>query len=212
MMTKDDKVAFILHDLAKNFDLFTHQAKVKLYKHRKLVGEGQEYEIVSDVLFSVIDKLKTEEIIDRFYNMAEASKLSLYILKAVSTNTSYYSSPYLQKKIKETNHFHIFDNLNYYQIETPEDYDIEESKLVMDTSIVFAIKDMLEPPKAINIFGKEDWEYYTRIFKEYISSPCSYQSLSDKYDIPKSNIAFHIRKVKNLIKDELDKTNLKRIY
>jgi len=244
MITDDEKVAVIPKDLSANFNTFCKQARIKLYKHRKLVGENQERELVSDVMFSVIDKLKNSTTIDRFFKMAVKDRLKLYIFKAISTNTSFYSAPYLQKKIKEANRLELFENRNYYNdfalndesslkdgpwihtsstyqkrlddyknkiiIEPTDDDGEKELSLINDTLIALEIRKMLELPIAPKLFG-EDWKYYTQLFKEYVSTDCSYKSLSIKYNIPKSSIAFHIRRTKDIIRNELEKNNHKRI-
>ena len=204
MISKDEKCAYILHDLGKNFPIFLEQARIKLFKQRKICDKNSYMEMVSDVVFSVIDKLKTTEVINRFYDMAKSDKLRLYILKGVSTNSSYVSSPFLQKKLKENNKLRIFDNYDYFiEIESPEEIEEEEIRFATDISTACLIKSMLEKPKATLLFG-DDWKYYTMLFKEYVSTNSSYQTLADKYHIPRSSISFHIRQVKNIIKKELN--------
>ena len=206
-MNDDFKVVIILKDLANNFPIFLEQARIKLLKHTKLIGSHCENELVSDVLFTVIDKLKTSILIDRFYQMTKQDRLRLYVLKAISTNTSFFSAPYLQKKLKEKNQPRIFDNYDYFsQIEEPEEREEEDLQFVKDASITIYIKSMLVLPKSKELFG-DDYRYYTELFKEYTSTNSSYQTLASKYNIPKSSIAFHLRQVKDKIREELIRTN-----
>ena len=131
--SKDEKVAFILKDLSLNYKVFLQQAKNKLYKHIKLCGKDAYHELVSDVIYSVIQKLNNIEDINRFYKMTVNNKLRLYVLKGISTNTSYYSAPFLQKKLKENNRLSVFDNINYLM--TDENDEDEILKDAIETAL-----------------------------------------------------------------------------
>lgn len=198
-MNKDEKVEAILSDMSTNYLEFCRQAKIKLYKHAKLCDNNSYKELVSDVLFSVISKLNTTENINKFYKMTEKNKLKLYILKGISTNTSFFSAPFLRKKLQESKRLIFYDNIEYYEEEFDEITEQEEE------NIINLINSFLEKPKAPELFG-EDWKYYTNLFKEYIHTKSTYASLGQKYSIPVSSIAFHIRYVKTKIREELKKS------
>jgi len=201
----NEKVAVILNDLAINYNEFLKQAKTKLYKQKRICDVDAYKELVSDVMFSVIQKLNNITDIDRFYKMTLQDKLKLYILKGISTNSSFYSAPFLQKKLKETNRLQVFDNYDY-PVQSEEDENEILLKEIKENALIADIKSMLEMPRAKEIFGDE-YKYYSMLFKEYVSTGASYQTLAIKYNIPKSSIAFHIRIVKEAIRKELNKEN-----
>jgi hypothetical protein len=201
-MNKDEKIKLILNDISKNYDEFHKQAWSKLKKQKKILNPSDEYrELVSDVVFSIVDNLKTLKQINRFYNMYRQNKLKLYIFKAIDTNTKYATAPFLRKKIKEYNRLEFLDNTNYHFEEIFED----------DGFLFYYIMSMLEYPYAKKLFG-EDWRYYTTLFKEYINDiDSTYTSIEKKYGLPSSTLYREISFVKEKIKEELKKNNLFKI-
>lgn len=196
-MIASQKVAFILDNIAHNYPEFLKQAKYKLYKQRHLVDVEGYNELVSDVIYSVVEKLNNIESIERFYNMALNGKLKLFILKGIDSNTRYVKAPFLRKKIIENNRIVYVDHLASNIKE-----DEEDEKTEIDNQRINNILDIMEPTKAIKVFG-EDWQYYCIIFKEYVYNKTSYKKIAIKYGIPLSSIYFHIRWMKDRIRKEL---------
>jgi hypothetical protein len=194
-MTNDDKVAYILNNMSINFNEFLKQAKYKLFKQYTIVNSDSYKELVSDILYSIISKLNTNDNINRFYNMAIKNTLKLFIFKAIDSNSRFFTAPFLRNKIKEYNRITYTDK--YHDIIDNVNDNNEEDEIKTDL-----VLNMLEPINAKRIFG-EQWEYYTIIFKEYIFEKTSYKKLSIKYNIPISNLYFHIRWIKEKIREEL---------
>jgi len=194
-MTNDDKVAYILNNMSINFNEFLKQAKYKLFKQYTIVNSDSYKELVSDILYSIINKLNTNDNINRFYNMAIKNTLKLFIFKAIDSNSRFFTAPFLRNKIKEYNRITYTDK--YHDIIDNVNDNNEEDEIKTDL-----VLNMLEPINAKRIFG-EQWEYYTIIFKEYIFEKTSYKKLSSKYNIPISNLYFHIRWIKEKIREEL---------
>lgn len=202
ILTNEDKIAYILNDLAKNYQEFLKQATFKLKKQSKILNPDKDAsELVSDVTFSVIDKLKTIESIDRFHYMAWQNTLKLYILKAIDCNTRFYSSPFLRGKLKIHNRTQYDDIKDY--VDDTNDIEVEELRKEWTVNIIL---DMLEQPNAERIFG-EQWWYFTEIFKEYIFNDVSYKDIAIKYSIPVSSISYHLRLCKDLIRAEFKRIN-----
>lgn len=197
-MTKSQKTAFILDNIAHNYKEFLKQAKYKLYKQRHIVNEDSYMELVSDVIYSVIEKLNNDESLERFYDMALNGKLKLFILKGIDSNTRFVRAPFLRKKIIENNRIVYIDHLDNSIKEDEND----EEKIAEDNKRIDKILDIMEPAKAREVFG-EDWQYYCIIFKEYIYNKTSYKTIALKYGIPLSSIYFHIRWIKDKIRTEL---------
>ena len=195
IMTNDDKVAYILNNMSINFNEFLKQAKYKLFKQYTIVNSDSYKELVSDILYSIINKLNTNDNINRFYNMAIKNTLKLFIFKAIDSNSRFFTAPFLRNKIKEYNRITYTDK--YHDIIDNVNDNNEEDEIKTDL-----VLNMLEPINAKRIFG-EQWEYYTIIFKEYIFEKTSYKKLSSKYNIPISNLYFHIRWIKEKIREEL---------
>ena len=202
-MTKDDKIAFVLNDISNNYNTFIKQADNHLQKHSRL-SDSTGSELMSDILFSIIEKLNTTKNINRYYDMALNDRLRFYISKAIFVNTYYFKSPFLRAKFKQNNRYTVIETKDYlFAIQEPTDFDNqdESTKEKMSADLL----SMLEYPRAQQVFG-EDWKYYTKILKEYIATPeCTYKSIAEKYGIPFSSIAFHIRYAKDKIREELNK-------
>jgi hypothetical protein len=194
----ESKTKHVLDNLADNYDIFLDQARIKLNKHSRLCSQDAYKELGADVIFSIVQKLDSSSNIDFYFSMINEDKLKLYTLKAISTNTSFYSAPFLRQKIQDNNKLLYIDNI----VNEDEDFKERENKENIQDLLVSNVKQYLELPKAKELFG-EDWHYYTNLFKEYINTESSYSSLSKKYSIPKSSIAFHIRYVKSILRTEL---------
>jgi hypothetical protein len=198
-MKKEEKINAILENIAFNYNEFQKQAKNKLKKQSKIVNPTEDYrDLVCDVVYSIIDNLKTLKEINRFYKMYKENKLKLYIFKAIDINTRYATSPFLRKKISEYKRFVVLDNINYNTNNFEEIYE--------DNGFLFYyIMSLIEPPYAKKILG-EDWRYYSDLFKEYINDVDStYVSIEKKYNLPSSTLYRDINYVKNKIKEELTK-------
>ena len=192
-MSNPEKQDYILEDMAKNYNEFLKQAKYKLIKQRSIVSTDAYRELVSDITFSIIEKFTNVNHLNRFYEMAKANKLKLFIFKAIDSNTRFYSAPFLRKKMKEINRISYVDHFDNAIAETEPDEDEER---------INAILDALEPEHAKAILG-EQWEYYVIIFKEYIYNKTTYKKIASKYGIPQSGIYFHIRWMKERIRESL---------
>lgn len=218
-MKDEERVKIILDDISANFKEFLRQAKSKLQKHSHIIGNGREGELVSDVLFTIFQKLNDHKQILRFHKMAREGKLSLYVLKAISTNTSFFSSPFYQKNIKKGKKLELMEFIPYTtMIYDPDKEEVlkeerehQEFCLTMDVSIANEIYSMFDNNRAPKIFG-EDWKYFRTIFFKYVKTPTSYAKMSRELNIPISNLYSHLSKVKKIILSELEKNNIKRIY
>lgn len=201
----------ILDDIALNLKDFEEQAKIKLFKRSHLLNTKTDHlELISDIIDSIVNKFDNEITLRRFYYMAIHDKLRLYIFKAIDTNCSSYSAPFLQKKLKNKKIYPLIENLNiqdegydgmdsdqikYYELP-------EEKRLIVDKVYL-----MLEPVRAKELFG-DHWKYFANLFLEYIDDPkATYRSIGKKYDVPATSIGSHIQIVKNKIKKELDENN-----
>lgn len=198
-MNKDDKIKVILDDIANNYEEFQKQAKEKLKKQTSILNPNDNYrELISDVMFSIVDNLKTVKEINKYYNMCKQNKLRLYIFKAIDINTKHATSPFLRKKLKEYNRCELVEN--YYFEEIFND----------DGFLFYYIMAMLEYPYAKKVLG-EDWKYYSELFKEYINDiDSSYASIEKKYGLPSSTLHREINYVKDKIKAELKKLGLNK--
>jgi hypothetical protein len=216
----DAKTSFILENIADNYEEFELQASVKIKKQFNICHPDSYHELVSDVVYSVIDKLSSFTDCNRFYRMAKENKLRLYILKGISTNTSYYSSPFLRKKILDKNNHRpnlmyvtdpeIHARINGVKLvecsdEEERATELQESYNKQETELLLAlnIRKMFLVENAPRIFGAE-WKYYKRIFLEYVDGKdVTYRSIAAKYDLTPSSIASHIKHVKTCIRKEL---------
>lgn len=212
-MTTQEKTNLIYKDISINYNIFCSQAKSKLHKWEYLIGKGREKELVSDVLFSIMNRMNSPIIVDKFYKMVLRDKFRLYVLKAVNDNAHYITGPFMREQMEIINRLPLFDDLmgtNMGEEELLERYKREESEDNKERTIIREIYLMLEPPRAIRIFGEikdpDDWKYYSGLFKLYISTNLSYRKIAEKYQLPPSSISFHLRKCKDAIRNELKKT------
>jgi len=186
----------ILEVISYKYTEFIRQATFKINKFIANSSTDPN-ELVSDVVFSVINKLDDEFYLNKFYKMAEENKLHLYILKGIDSNCRYLNAPFLRSKLKLRNRVIYKDN--YYYDKDDEIYTETEEDLLVDY-----IYTLLSPEKAPEVFGKYH-KYYSTIFLEYISEPkISYQTLANKYDIPKPTLASDIMKIKIKIKNYIN--------
>ena len=220
MINNEEKVKIIMDDLGLNYNEFLSQSKVKLWKQYKICPPESNRELMSDIVFSIVKKLETQENIDRYYKMVLVNTLKLYVFQAININTTYWNSPFLRKKIKENYRKNGIQAENLFAVSGKngiladkmfvfmEELDDEKYiEYIKEKKVIDTIMDMLKQPNAERIFG-EDWHYYTYIFLEYINTKSSYKSIALKYDIPLSSIAFHMRLVKDKIREELAKNKL----
>jgi len=208
-MTKTNKIQFILNYIGKYYSEFEKQARVKLYKRRHLLSTDTDYlELVSDVIFTIVDKLDNVTYVNKFYTLCLQDELKLYIFKSIDRNCSSFTAPFLYNKLKLTKQNELnydiqsdYKNLDSDQLKWVE-YDDETKDKVN------RLYEMLEYPKARELFG-EHWKYFANLFLEYIDDKSTtYKSLSIKYDVPISSIGSHIKLVKDKLLNEYNKNKI----
>ena len=194
-MTYLAKKQFVLDYIAQHNDELVRQAKYKIDK-RYANAESDHRELVSDVIYSIIKKLDSRRNLDRYYNLAEEDKLFNYMAKAVDTNCKRLNAPFLRNKLKVRNRI-IFSDA-FMEVEISENGEPNKE-------LVNYIYSLLGKDKAPKLFGPQ-WKYFVQIFTEYINEPkCSYQTLADRYDIPKPTIAANIMHLKKIIRKDVQK-------
>jgi len=168
---------------------------------RRYATEHLDYlELVSDVIYSIISKLDNDTYVNKYYEMLQNNGLFLYIVKAINTNAKFKRAPFLQKKLKQKNRISYIDNVCLN--ENDKAYTDQEEE-VLDEVI-----SCLTPENAKQLFGKQ-WKYYSTIFHEYyFNTKTTYQSLSEKYRIPKSSISRDLVQAKNIIIIHLENEKL----
>jgi len=191
-MKLNQKKKAIFDDITFHYDEFLRQSHIKVDK--RFANEPTDHiELVSEVLLSIVDKFDDPEQVDRYYEMVQQNMLFNYIVKSINTNTKSLNAPFLREKLRIRNRTVVSDNL-YVEPGKKSEWDL----------IVDRIYETFEPEAAKRIYG-EDWKYYTTIFKEYVENKkCSYEKLSRKYHIPKSNIYRDISEVKRKIRKYLE--------
>jgi len=192
-MNLNKKKNIILEEIATYNPEFLRQAKFKIDK--SVAPEKLDYlELVCDVLFSIINKLDTNEQIDKYWAIHKEGTLFNYLIKAIDTNAKRKNAPFLRKKLKIKNRYIHNEEIKYKHTLYPEPEPVSDQAQF--------ILECLETPKAPLLFG-EHWKYYTQLFKEYINNPSTtYQSLADKYNIPKPTISLHIQDLKKILRKE----------
>jgi hypothetical protein len=199
-MNLEEKKTILFKDIEKHYDEFIRQSKMKL--NRQYAPEHNSHlELVSDVIFSIVNKFDNEEIVDKYLEMYNDGMFFNYITKAINTNAKSLNAPFLYNKLKIRNRITIIENYKY-------DKETEDTQEKTDKQeIAEKIIRSFEPDIAPSIYGNE-WRYYTKIYKEYIEDPnMTYSKISLKYNIPLGSIAYDMRIMKEMILDYIQKQN-----
>jgi len=209
-MDKNEKQQFILLYIENYYEDFQKQAYIKLKRSKKILNIKQDLyhqELLSDVLYSIIEKFKDEKKLDRFYLMAKEDKLCLYIYKAIDINCSSFQAPFLQKNIKKRG-LPFNDNIDTGFIQKPAmDSDTEKFEEMSNEKkiLIKKVYKLLEPENAKRIFGPH-WKYFILIFHEYMDKPkTSYKKIALKYSTSEFSIYNHLHIMYNKIKKEINK-------
>jgi GMP synthase PP-ATPase subunit len=198
-MTNKDKREFIYSDITKNYNEFIRQSKIKL-DYRFAPERDSHIELVSDVLFSILDKLDKREDLDRYYEMAVDNTLFNYICKAINTNCKSLNAPFLYNRLKTINRYVYYEEFTDVPLEDEDDVEVDYRK------IAELILESFEPPLAKKIYGAE-WRLYVKIYRDYIEdNKATYGSIAKKYNIPYGSLARNMavmkQKIKKYLKDE----------
>jgi len=206
-MINQKKKNYIITYIGDYIELFYKQAYWKIKKRKPYITSDSDHkELVSDVIYSIMNNLDSQKSVNFYYEMAVDQKLHLYILKAIDTNCRSGSAPfhYNRSKLK---HYKIFneqlhginDNDKAMDADTKTLSEYSDNKIL----IIKKIYKLLEADNAKRLLG-DDWKYYTTLFYDYINEPyATYKSISENYRVSESTIFKHINKVKKMLHTNL---------
>lgn len=211
---KNEKRNFILIYIGNHYLEFQRQSKLKLKANRKLLNfniDLDHNELLSDVIFSVVNKFDDDLKLDRFYKMAKENQLSLYIFKSIDINCHSFKAPYLQSKIhKKRIAFYRQDMSkigNLIEDDKPQDSDTRKLNTMTNKQqeLIKQVYELMKPESAERLFGPH-WKYFVRIFHDYMDNPKgTYKNIALKYDVPLSSIRNHLQLIYKKIRDEINK-------
>lgn len=226
--TKLDKLNFILLNIAENYNEYLKQTEIKL-RYAKL-NPFLSRELISDVIFSLIERCSDPKVENKFYKLTLNNKLFNYVIKSIDINCKHSTAPFLRNKIKEDNRITINESIFTSEISyatpriwsalTPRQIKITKfiyknnkiwkslTKEKKIETIIFIEKLLTDKTKYKKIFG-EYWKYYVTIFNEYINNKqITYKYLSEKYNIKWSQIFLNFKTIKSILIKEIE-NNLK---
>jgi hypothetical protein len=198
-----EQAQIVMDYLGASYNNFLLQAENSLKKHRNYTDSGP-MELLSEVSFSIINKLDSSIHIEKFFSMVQSGKLSHFINKAIYTNSSSVQSPYLYKP---KNRIPFNDELEVEDKET-RTLDPEQEALLIKIDYILDHEE-----EAKRIFGKKNYRYYLKLINIYRQQPpeglktgvpSCYSKIEREYNL--LNIAFHYRKIWKILKQELKKS------
>lgn len=183
--------------MGKLHDELVRQARIKI--DRRLAPDpSAPAELVSDVYFSIIEKLDNSQFLKRMVETYEKGQLLAYLGKAIDVNARFLNAPFLKSKIKQKNRIVIETSGSKYRQRISEPAFSEDEQKALDI-----IEECMEPQRAKELLGPH-WKYYTTILEEYIKEPdISYQDLADHYGIRKRTLGRDIRIIKGVLKQQI---------
>jgi hypothetical protein len=193
-MTNLEKRDQILQEIAKNNSEFIRQAKLKINK--KIAPDPSDpLELVSDVIYSIVVRLDNTKDLNKFYRITKEGQIGNYIFKAIDRNARYLNTPFGRKKLVVLNRIEIHENMAIEADEEDEDQD-----LIKRASY---IKSLFDSKEGKEIFG-DRWKLFKILITEYTATPdCTYQKLSDKYNIPLGSVSWMFGILKTKIQERL---------
>jgi hypothetical protein len=160
------------------------------YNYLNLVSIKIDKENGEEVLHFVVDKFlqKDHQFLDR---LPDDQKMK-YIVQTIKIQCRSKSSQYY----REVKKFSLLSK-DVILIEVAD----EEEETTIKELKLFFIEEQL---KKINWFS-------SLMFKRWVETNCSAQTLADQLLIPLSTVQYHLRKVKNQIKNEWNKIDINKI-
>ena len=204
-MKEYEKKKIIFADISKNMLEFEKQARIKLVKRRHLLQTNSDHlELVSDILFSVFDKLDKEIYIEKFYNMVLDDQLKLYIFKGIDRNCTSFTAPFLRNKLAVRRISNLDKDIVSDDSESRDSDTLKLDEMSdKNKNRLQQIDALFQPPIARELFGSH-YKYFIKLFKEYIAEPdTTYKSLGIKYGVPTSSINAHFQILKRIIKNNI---------
>ena len=190
----------ILTYIGNNYEDYLKQSKRKLIANR--YNCRNEYdELVSTVVFSIVNRLEDNPFLEKCFNMAKGNELNLYIFKSIDINSRSNTAPFL--KDKYLNYEYI--ELGEVDVEAMDNDTIKFNELSEDKKQkVLQIYYLLSDTSARTLFG-DHWKYFVLLLHEYIDNPkASYKSIARKWGVPASSISYHINTIKKVILNKLN--------
>jgi hypothetical protein len=181
---------------------------VKNLKYNRKYQNGLEHQLLSEVMFQVLNKFETnEDFIEQCYKMLVRNELDYYIntiIFNISTKPLVYY--FGERNVKELP-MEIHENYVREKNNELEEYDIVEYEEKMYSKI---IGEYLKPEylgKHLNdtypLYGQERYERILKFWDDYTKEGLTNTNISTKHNVPVSSVIADILKVKKYLTQKL---------
>lgn len=199
------KEQFIINNIGDYYKEFENNAKA-IYKQKIenniVINQNDHYELLGNIIFSILERIKDEKQLDHFYIMAKEDKLCSYIRRSIYINCFSLKAPFLFNKKR-----FIYDNNLNSGLMDQKSMDSDTRKLNNMTDkqqeLIKQVYKCLEPENAKRLFGTH-WKYFVVLFRDYMNNPKgTYKKIALNYGVPMSSIQNHLQMVYKKIRNEI---------
>ena len=98
-MSNEEKLSSINKCITSKYNEFVKQANRKIIKSRLKNNDSDGIEIVSDIVYKILNNINDKNKLDKYYKMITDDTFHLYIFKAIDNNCNFKTTPFMQLSV-----------------------------------------------------------------------------------------------------------------